>query len=1216
MNAKRLLALLLTVMLSTSMMPGDAAAFASEQTTGSAGGAESAMFADDIAPAAERAPIEEGEDAQEGAAATADGSGEPVSEGDGSVIVDDGIYEASSLSDWGEGGELPIEPGDPSDEPVVASDFDELKAALEDHDNQLASEAEPVVVEAIGPIAVTGELRVVGHVSLKGQSDTSLQLRAADQLVRDPGYTGYLLVVDEDATLVLEDIVIDGNKGVVTAENALVKVMWNGAKLTVGPGVVLKDNNVTGAPDQTIDGSLQKGSGIFVQGGHKTFADGELVMNDGALITGMEGDTQRASAPEFNAAHAAIVTEGPFVMNGGEIKDNTVHGVMVNGNALLANAIYTSAFPNGTLTMEDGEISGNVVDGDGAGVHVNAGTATINGGKIIDNEATGRGGGISISTRVRIGVYTDSVYQGRLYTYGGEVSGNSAAYGGGISSLTALGGTGSSTPAPGSGYCYMYLHGGIVASNTADHGGGVFTEITHLEIKDTSITGNTAHGYGGGVLNQDGSFIFGSTYNWFVLENATIKGNVAEGVLPSPHADLGLSDSHDFTCGYFGNEIFKHGGYFWVSGHIEIGDPDAGSGIAAHLGDAVTNINSSGDPFSGAIYYEYIQTNNLVMPGGIHGKIFVQKDALDTWGYGDVTDEEIACLKMLPNSTYPNGLYAYYETYKTYDYTQPPTYPSIYIGVGVWAYEDPEVASDHVVVTPTEAQGFEDLRASGDMSGYANAVGAVNWQYGYHKDKNVEDPSEIDFASLALSTPYTGIGTYGLAFTTPHQGLEANAKLTVNDRDELEVDLTEGEAVAANNITISTADVEAFDAGDYTREAQAVSWTTDGVNTMLAAMPNASDIAAIPAAAGTYRLSFASPGGVETTIDVIVVDQESVLNVARLFGPHRYATASAVATYGRDGETGGTVILASGADANFPDALAASSLSGAEGNAPIVLTDPGYLTAEARSAIESLAPSKVIIIGSPNTVTSSVEAQVAGIVGAGAVERIGGADRQETADMIYDRLGPAASKTAIIALASDFPDSLSASSWAAHTRSPIFLAHFGGTGLSEKAKEALRTGGFERVLVLGSELSVSAEVAAEARQLAGLPASSVVRLGGEDRYHTASLIAEWATSAERADSERLDLSSVAVVRGDKHADALAGGALQGRDASAILLTPPWSAYGPALSMVSDRAAEVGEIRFFGDENAVDLGVVRTFIRAVPCDSVAWRPTDDVAIPLD
>lgn len=1216
MNARRLLAVLLALTLSTSMVPGVASALPGEEVADSAGGAGHGALADGSAGALSEEPIEADGNAQETAGNSSDASDAPLSEGDGSVVLDDGVYEASPLSDWDEDGELPVGLSDPDGEPVPVSSFDELKAALEDPENLLASEANPIVVEVAGSIAVTGELRIVGHVVLKAQSDSELQLRSTQQLTRDPGYTGYLLMVDEGASLVLEDIVIDGSKAAVTAENALIKVMWNGAKLTLGAGAVLQNNDVTGAADQTIDKSLQKGSGVFVQGGHMTYADGELVMNDGALITGMAGDTQRASNFEFNAAHAAVVTEGPFTMNGGEIRDNTVQGVMVNGYALYGNTFYSSTYPNGLLTMEGGEIAGNIVDGDGAGVHVNAATATINGGKIVDNEASGRGGGISVSTRVKIGVYSDSVYIGRLYTYGGEISGNSAAYGGGIGTLTAFGsGGGAGKPMASSGYNHMYLLGGAIANNTADHGGGVFNEITHLEIKNASITGNTAHGYGGGVLNQDGSWVYGSTYSWFVLENSIIKGNVAEGTLPSPHTDLGMTDSHDFTCGFYGNEIFKHGGYFWVSGNVEIGDPDLGGGIAVHAGDAVTNINSAGDPLTGAIYYEYIQTNNQVMPGGIHGKIFVQKDTLETWGYGDVTEDEIACFKMLPNSTYPNGLYPYYETYTTNDYTQP-GYPEITIGVGVWAYEGPEVAEEHVVVSPTEAQGFEDLRASGDISGYADAVGAVNWQYGYHKDKDVEDPSEIDFASLALSTPYAGIGTYGLAFTTPNQGLEATAKLTVNDRDALEVDLTVGEAVAANSITISTADVKAFTADDYTREAQAVAWTTDGSNTALEATPSVSGIAAIPASAGIYYLSFTSPGGVETTIKVTVVDQESILSVARLFGPHRYATAAAVAAHGRAGESGGTVILASGADANFPDALAASSLSGAEGNAPIVLTDPNALSDDARSTILSLSPSKVIIIGSPNTVTSSVEAEVAAVVGAGSVERIGGATRQETADLIYGRLGPAASKTAIVALATDFPDSLSASSWAAHTKSPIFLAHFGGTGLSEKTKEALRTGGFERILVLGSERSVSAAVEAEARSLAGLPASSVVRLGGEDRYRTASLIAEWATSADRADHERLDFSSVAVARGDKHADALAGGALQGRDSSVILLTNPKSAYAPALSMVAGRSGEVGEIRFFGDENAVDVPVVRAFVKAVPYDSVAWKPSDEVAVPLD
>ena len=345
-------------------------------------------------------------------------------------------------------------------------------------------------------------------------------------------------------------------------------------------------------------------------------------------------------------------------------------------------------------------------------------------------------------------------------------------------------------------------------------------------------------------------------------------------------------------------------------------------------------------------------------------------------------------------------------------------------------------------------------------------------------------------------------------------------------------------------------------------------------------------------------------------------DPTEVLSIARLFGNERYKTAQQVATYDRDISTEPVLIVASGHNYNFPDALAASSLSGASGNAPILLTDPSSLPSSTREAlVAATSASKVYIIGDTPSVSASVEAEIAQILPTAQIERLAGATRMQTAELIYGEIETRSSDTAIIARSMDFPDSLSVSSWAAYTNSPIFLTDFSEQGLTQGTLDALARGGFTRVLVLGSELSVPASVVEQAISASGLSASDVVRLGGIDRVDTSVKIAEWATDPSRG-TEQLSYDKLAITRSDSHSDALAGGALQGMHGSVILLTSTAVVHPGVLSAIAAAEAEINEIRFFGDENAVAVDTMRSYVKAIQFDQPSWKPDDSVAFDLN
>ncbi len=123
--------------------------------------------------------------------------------------------------------------------------------------------------------------------------------------------------------------------------------------------------------------------------------------------------------------------------------------------------------------------------------------------------------------------------------------------------------------------------------------------------------------------------------------------------------------------------------------------------------------------------------------------------------------------------------------------------------------------------------------------------------------------------------------------------------------------------------------------------------------------------------------------------------------VTRIGGADRYATASMVASaavresQARGGAPDGTVYVASGV--KFPDALAASPAA-ASLVRPILLSKPGTMPAQVRSTIASLAPSRVVVLGGTGSISSEVESMVAQVVP--VVDRIAGADRYETADLV------------------------------------------------------------------------------------------------------------------------------------------------------------------------------------------------------------------------
>jgi putative cell wall-binding protein len=186
-----------------------------------------------------------------------------------------------------------------------------------------------------------------------------------------------------------------------------------------------------------------------------------------------------------------------------------------------------------------------------------------------------------------------------------------------------------------------------------------------------------------------------------------------------------------------------------------------------------------------------------------------------------------------------------------------------------------------------------------------------------------------------------------------------------------------------------------------------------------------------------------------------------------------------------------TVLLARGD--NFPDSLAGVSLA-YQLNAPILLTPTASLNSATKQEIERLGASRVIILGGTGAVSEAVETELLAMATVDTVDRLGGANRYETAKLIAEELDKGASfDTAFLASGLGFPDALAAASYGAMKGYPILLT--GRDSLPAATKAALDSlSGIQKVVIVGGEAVISSAVEAE---LVGPGAAGPADYGGK-----------------------------------------------------------------------------------------------------------------------
>lgn len=264
----------------------------------------------------------------------------------------------------------------------------------------------------------------------------------------------------------------------------------------------------------------------------------------------------------------------------------------------------------------------------------------------------------------------------------------------------------------------------------------------------------------------------------------------------------------------------------------------------------------------------------------------------------------------------------------------------------------------------------------------------------------------------------------------------------------------------------------------------------------------------------------------------------------RLSGKNAYDTMKAIVDADELFATnrGKTVIVATGD--GYWDALAASGLAGRL-DAPVLITPTNSLASQTKATIQRLKPERILVMGGELAISKGVFTQLKGL--AKTVTRVSGATAVDTAIEIYES-APAWSKTAIVATSNGYWDALSIAPYAYANGSPIFLTNLSSTPanrvLSNATLQAIKAGGFERVVIVGGELAVAKKVET---QLSGIGVSTV-RKYGQNAVDTSAAIAKFEIAEGVLDTEHL-----VVATNNGYWDALSGAAYAGKFGSVLVL---------------------------------------------------------------
>lgn len=294
----------------------------------------------------------------------------------------------------------------------------------------------------------------------------------------------------------------------------------------------------------------------------------------------------------------------------------------------------------------------------------------------------------------------------------------------------------------------------------------------------------------------------------------------------------------------------------------------------------------------------------------------------------------------------------------------------------------------------------------------------------------------------------------------------------------------------------------------------------------------------------------------------------------RVAGQDQIETALKISQKGWDSAQ--TVILCESSD--YPDSIAATPYAVCV-NAPILLTGGESLDPRVVQELQRLKPQKVILLGGSACLKPSIEKGLEQL--SLSWERIGGLDRYETSVLLAKRL---TTDSLIIANGDNFPDALSAATYAGIKQIPIVLT---STTLPDSVLKYLTENAPKHITVIGGEVVVPSQ------ELTNNNFTIETRLGGQDRYETnAKVVSNMKDIYQSKD--------LFIASGITFPDAVAGTVLASKSKAPLLLTEqndiPPSIYSlmrlhmivePPVKASADPVAKKGTITASGGLNLRD-----------------------------
>lgn len=212
----------------------------------------------------------------------------------------------------------------------------------------------------------------------------------------------------------------------------------------------------------------------------------------------------------------------------------------------------------------------------------------------------------------------------------------------------------------------------------------------------------------------------------------------------------------------------------------------------------------------------------------------------------------------------------------------------------------------------------------------------------------------------------------------------------------------------------------------------------------------------------------------------------------------------------------------------------------------------------------------------PSTTSVTVSATLASIEST----RLAGDDRYETAAAVSRAAFAHSATAAVVALGSNWPDALAASVLASTAGGPILLTR--GSSLPVATRDEILRLRPQVVYLVGGTLAVDSGVEDDLRALLPLD-TSLVRLGGTDRYDTARLVAQRVTALPGGSG-----AQVVIASGENFPDALCAAPVAASAGWPILLTRETQLPGATR----DALTQLGTVSsvVVGGEQAVSASV--------------------------